>query len=92
VKTGIWLYAPEIVTSAIKTPIQIIQEPEILEVKTPMTCHVVHQAQRAYNAKPSKQNLELIFQSMSRLSAQSSIQQHENLGLRKAIKIEQKKR
>ncbi len=29
---------------------------------------------------------------MSRLSAQSSIQQHENLGLRKAIKIEQKKR
>jgi hypothetical protein len=91
-KTGIWLYAPEIVTSTIKAPIQIVQEPEIPEVKTPMTCRAVRRAQKAYNAKPSKQNLELIFWSMSRLSAQSSIQQHENLGLRKAIKIEQKKR
>ena len=68
-----------------------MQETEILEIQTPITCCVVHRVQNAFNAKPTKQNLELIFKSMACLLAQSSIQQHKNLGLRQALKLKQKK-
>jgi hypothetical protein len=69
-----------------------VQEHEIKEVKTPMTCRAVRRAQRVYESDPSRQNLELIFKATSRLAAQSSIQMHENLGLRQALQLEKKKR
>ena len=91
-KTGIWPFDPEVMMAKIRKPIQSLVENEIKEVKTPMTCRGVRRAQQAYEAEPTRQNLEVIFRATSRLAAQCSIQLHENLGLRKALTIEQKKR
>jgi hypothetical protein len=91
-KTGIWPFNPEIVIATIRAPLQKPVPIGIPEVKTPMTCRAVRRAQKAYGIEPCRQNLELIFRATSRLAAQSSIQQHENLGLRQALIIEQKKR
>jgi hypothetical protein len=91
-KTGIWPFNPEIVMAAIRPPVQIIQGNETPNVKTPMTCRAVRRAQKAYEKEPTRKNLELIFRATSRLAAQSSIQKHENLGLRQALQIEKKKR
>ncbi len=91
-KTGIWPFNPKIVMSIIRAPVQIVQEPAIQEVKTLLTCCAVRRAQQAYEAEPTRQNLELIFKATSRLATQSSIQMHKNLGLRQALQIEKKKR
>jgi hypothetical protein len=91
-KTGIWPFNPEIVIATIRAPLQKPVPIGILEVKTLMTCRAVRQAQKAYGIEPCRQNLELIFRTISRLAVQSSIQQYKNLGLRQALIIEQKKR
>jgi hypothetical protein len=55
-KTGIWPFNPEIVMSVIRPPVQIVQEHEIKEVKTPMTCRAVRRAHQAYESDPSREN------------------------------------
>jgi hypothetical protein len=83
---------PEIVISIICTPVQIVQESGIQEVKIPITCCAVYRIQQIYKAKPSKKNPELIFKAISQLAVQSSIQLYKNLGLRQALQIEKRKR
>jgi hypothetical protein len=89
---SIWLFNPEIVIATIRALLQKPVPIGIPEIKTPITCYTVHRVQKAYNIEPCKQNLELIFCATSQLAVQSSIQQHENLDLRRALIIEQKKR
>jgi hypothetical protein len=94
-KAGIWPFNPPLVLDIIKrrplTP-PIPEDQARESIPTPLTLKSIRRAQRRYKDNPTKQNLDIIFQSQERLAAQHEVDKHMQSGLLETLKNEKKRR
>jgi hypothetical protein len=89
-KTGIFPFYPLVVLDKIKRP-EPPKPPPTAE-RTPMSCHAVRKAHRAYKESPSQKWLTFILHANIRLAAQHSIDKATINGLISSLQHEKKKR
>jgi hypothetical protein len=92
-KAGIWPVNSEKVISKLQTKVKTTQaETEPTTPRTPLTSRSVRNIQKLYKASRRESILDLILRANKQLAAQVEINEHVMRGLRRAIKIEQKRR
>ena len=92
-KAGIWPVNSEKVISKLQTKVKTTQaETEPITPWTPLTSCSVRNIQKLYKASRRESILDLILRANKQLAAQVEINEHVMRGLRRAIKIEQKRR
>jgi len=92
-KAGIWPVNSEKVISKLQTKVKTTQaETELTTPWTPLTSCSVRNIQKLYKASRRESILDLILRANKQLAAQVEINEHVMQGLRRAIKIKQKRR
>jgi hypothetical protein len=90
-KVGIWPFNPSIVID-ILAKLSLEELETLLELRTPITSHVIRCIHRQYQRDHSESKLKLILRGYEKLAVQHLIDEHIINGLQEAFKIEKKKR
>jgi hypothetical protein len=90
-KTGIFPLCSEIILLTLQQPQPPTSSPHPNQLQTPNSCRSLRRMQKAYLLKPSKPLLTKLFNAVTKLAAQNSVNQHIITGLHKTINMERKK-
>lgn len=88
-KTGIFPYNPQAVLSQITKPkVQTVQQ----AITTPLTCRTTRRFHKSYQRSPTFAKTQKLIRANERLTAKTSIYEHQLRGLEKSLQLEKRKR